>query len=86
VRGKLLARAGEAFEGEVTCREAVRMTWLTDDPTAQGDAHSDLAEVLAMTGRPVDAAAELTTAADLFERKGNAVAAARARERIAALA
>src|SRR5262249_970644 len=82
VRGKLLARAGDAFEGEVTCREAVRITWLTDDLPAQADAHAALAEVLAMTGRPDDAAAELATASDLFDRKGNAAGAARARERI----
>jgi hypothetical protein len=46
---------------------------------------SDLAEVLALGGRDEDAAAELGRAVALYERKGNVVAGAKARRRLAEL-
>jgi hypothetical protein len=50
-----------------------------------GHAYVALADVLAVAGRPTDAAQALNHAAMLFERKGDVVSAAPAREQIAVL-
>jgi hypothetical protein len=50
-----------------------------------GHALADLAEVLALNGRPGQGAAQLDRALALYERKGNVVSAARARRRLAEL-
>ena len=52
---------------------------------AQGDAYTDLAEVLLLAGAPSDAAAALNEALERYERKENLVSASRARERLAEL-
>jgi class 3 adenylate cyclase len=83
VRGKVLAQAGQPGEGEALVREAVTMIMRTDDLNQQGDSLMDLAEVLAMAGRGGEASQVRAEAASLFERKGNLVAAARARTELA---
>jgi hypothetical protein len=59
------------------------MIMRTDDLNQQGDSLMDLAEVLAMAGRGGEASQVRAEAASLFERKGNLVAAARARTELA---
>jgi len=54
----------------------------TDSPKVQGDALSDLAEVLAAAGRPTEATAALHDALELYERKQIVPLARRTRERI----
>jgi class 3 adenylate cyclase/tetratricopeptide (TPR) repeat protein len=82
VRAKLLARAGRFEEGAAIAREAVRLAHTSDDPTAQGNALLDLAEVLEGGGQTAEAAASLMAAAARFEAKGNVVSAADARRRL----
>jgi tetratricopeptide (TPR) repeat protein len=83
-RAKLLARAGRVDQGADLAREAVRLAHTSDDPTAQGNALMDLAEVLSAAGLTAEAEATLVEAAARFEAKGNtaadALASARLRE------
>jgi tetratricopeptide (TPR) repeat protein len=85
VRAKVLAQRGEHAEAEELAREAVALGEQTDFLDAQGDAHADLAHVLAMTGRSGDAAAALEQALARYERKENLVMAERVRARLAEL-
>jgi class 3 adenylate cyclase/tetratricopeptide (TPR) repeat protein len=84
IRAKVLARAGKPEEAERLAREAVEIVASTDMTNDHADTVMDLAEVLALAGRADDAAAAITQAVELYERKGNAVSAERARERIGA--
>jgi ATP/maltotriose-dependent transcriptional regulator MalT len=70
-RAKVLARRGDLGQAERLSREAVEIAEATDLFNAQGNALSDLAEVLAVAGRAGEAAAVLIRAAERFERKGN---------------
>ena len=72
VRAKLKARAGQHADGEALAREAVALFAATDMVDYHAHALADLAEVTAGTS-------PLEEAIALFERKGNAVAAERAR-------
>jgi DNA-binding SARP family transcriptional activator/class 3 adenylate cyclase/tetratricopeptide (TPR) repeat protein len=78
VRAKLLApqRWDEAHE---LATEAVRLAERTDFLTIHADALVDLAEVLRRGGRADEAAASLSAAQELFERKGDVASAARVR-------
>ena len=84
VRGKLLARQGHHDEARDMAREAVRLAQTSDDPTAQGNALVDLAEVLAAAGQAADAEASLSAATGRFEAKGSTVGVAAARARLEA--
>ena len=84
VRAKVLARRGEHAEAERLAREAVTIGEGTDMLNGQGDAYADLAEVLQLSGKAGEAAAELERALDRYERKGNLVMARRIRDRLAA--
>ena len=70
-------------EAEALAREAVAFAEMTDVLNNQGDAFSDLAEVLSSAGKPEEARAALEQALDRYDRKRNLVAAARVRERLA---
>ena len=70
-RAKVLARRGDLGHAEKLSRKAVEIAEATDLFNAQGDALSDLAEVLTLAGRPTEATAALMRAAGRFERKGN---------------
>jgi tetratricopeptide (TPR) repeat protein len=85
VRAKVLARQGGLADAERYAREAVSLADQTDMLNWQGRALLDLAEVLALAGRPEEAAAELVRATALYERKGNVVAEAKARGKLAEL-
>jgi tetratricopeptide (TPR) repeat protein len=76
VRAKVLAREGRAEEAEALAREAVALLEPTDLLSMRADAMLDLADVLTS-----DADQLIADAVALYERKGNATAAARARHR-----
>jgi hypothetical protein len=61
----------------------VRLVSTTDQLNRQGDALLDLAEVLAAAERLDRAAGAIREAAELYERKGNVVSAARTRSLLA---
>jgi predicted ATPase/class 3 adenylate cyclase len=79
VRAKIRARRGELAEAEALARQAVALVEKTDMLNTQGDTLADLAEVLALAGRPTEAISTLEQAAELFERKGNRVSLERVR-------
>ncbi|MGH2529640.1 MAG: BTAD domain-containing putative transcriptional regulator [Actinomycetota bacterium] len=85
VRAKVLARRGELREAERLAREAVAYADAADLLNMGADAHLDLATVLESAGRGTEATAEIEAAIGLFERKGNVVSAARARDRLLGL-
>jgi tetratricopeptide (TPR) repeat protein len=81
----LASRRGDDAEAVRLAREAVGFAQETDSPWAQGDAFSDLAEVLEAAGLRDEAAAALGEALACYERKQILPFARRARERLAAL-
>jgi tetratricopeptide (TPR) repeat protein len=85
VRAKLLAREGSVAEGEALAREAVGFVSATDLLTRQGDALLDLAEVLRLGGNAAEAEATVREAHERYARKGNVVAAERARSLVVTL-
>ena len=70
---------------EQLARESVALAGASDFYLAHADALMDLAEVLAIRERPVEAAQCVSEAITLYERKGNGLAATGARERLAGL-
>jgi predicted ATPase/class 3 adenylate cyclase len=78
-RAKIRARRGELGEAEALARDAVALADKTDLLNTQGDTLADLAEVLALAGRPAEAASVLQQAAEVFARKGNLASLARVR-------
>ncbi|HEX3687355.1 MAG TPA: adenylate/guanylate cyclase domain-containing protein [Gaiellaceae bacterium] len=80
-RAKILARRGELEPAEALAREAVRIGEPSDLLSTRAEALCDLAEVLALSGRREDALAALDDGSELYERKGNVTALARARLR-----
>jgi tetratricopeptide (TPR) repeat protein len=76
---------GQHADAERLAREAVDFSLLSDSPLYQGDALSDLAEVLEAAGRRDEATATLREALDCYERKPITPLARRTRERLAAL-
>jgi tetratricopeptide (TPR) repeat protein len=83
VRAKVLARRGEHTEAERLACEAVEICDATDLLDAQAEAYADLAEVLALGGRPEGAVEALEQALARYERKENVVMAQRVRARLA---
>jgi class 3 adenylate cyclase/tetratricopeptide (TPR) repeat protein len=79
VRAKLAARAGRTAEAEALAREAVGLFAATDMVNDQAHAAASLADVLTQTGSNGEAATEFGRAVELYESKGNVVAAERAR-------
>jgi len=86
LRAKLAARGGELEWAEARAREAVELLEQTDYVLFHADALLDLAEVLRLAGRPEEAGAAGLEAIRLFERKGNVVAARKARAALADVA
>ena len=75
VRAKILARRGELEDAEELGREVLRLAENTDFPELKASTALDLAEVLDAAGK-TDAAQELVAGAkEIYERKGNVVAA-----------
>jgi class 3 adenylate cyclase/tetratricopeptide (TPR) repeat protein len=79
VHAKVQARRGRCERAEALAREAVALAAPTDLLSHHGDAMLDLAEVLRVCGRTGDAERAALTALSLYEQKGNAAAASRAR-------
>jgi len=76
---------GHHSDAEQLAREAVTITERTDALNWQGDAFSDLAEVLHAAGRRDEAEAALTQALERYERKLNLAQAAQTRARLAGM-
>jgi predicted ATPase/DNA-binding SARP family transcriptional activator len=79
VRAKICARRGAKGEATALGEDAVRLAEPTDLLVIHADALLDLADVLAIAGRPADAEDAARRGLELYERKGNLVSAARAR-------
>ena len=69
-RAKICARRGDLAEAEALAREAVAVAETTDLLNTRGDTLADLGEVLALAGRPGEAAAVYDQAAELFRAQG----------------
>ena len=80
VRAKLRASEGAHEEALQLAESAVELTRRSDEPISQANALADLAEVLDAAGRTDEANQTRAQAIDLYERKGDIVAAAAARE------
>jgi class 3 adenylate cyclase/tetratricopeptide (TPR) repeat protein len=76
VRAKILARRGELEPAEELGRQAVSFADGTDFPDLKAWTSLDLAEVLESAGQTNEAAKLVSHAKELYERKGNVVAAA----------
>jgi predicted ATPase/DNA-binding SARP family transcriptional activator len=85
-RAKLLARRGQAADGEELARKALRLAEPTDFLNMRAQAHLDLGEVLRLAGQTSEAVAVVDEAAELYEQKGNTVSAGLARAARAELA
>ena len=77
-----MARRGAFAEAEEFGREAVELAETSDFVPAHGDALADLAEVFELAGRREDAARALEGAVELYEVKGNVLAAGACRARL----
>jgi tetratricopeptide (TPR) repeat protein len=82
LQARILAARGRSGEAEELARSAVALAARTDFLNQHGDALLELAGVLAAAGRAAEARAAVGDALELYERKGNLVAAARARGRL----
>ena len=82
-RAKVLAAQGDLGQAERLAREAVALAARTDHLEEHADALMTLAQVLRRAGRAAEAAPALSEALRLYERKGNTVLAARAKEALA---
>jgi class 3 adenylate cyclase/tetratricopeptide (TPR) repeat protein len=77
---RILAARGQLGEAEELARAAVALAARTDFLNQHGDALLELAAVLAEAGRATDATAAAGAALELYGRKGNRIATARARQ------
>jgi tetratricopeptide (TPR) repeat protein len=82
-RSKLAGARANVAEAEALARRAVERAAEGDDPNPHGGALVELADALELGSRPDDAAAVLHDALELYERKGNVVAAEHVRQRLA---
>ena len=83
MKAKVLARRGASEAAENLAGEAIAFIEDSDFIPVHAQALMDLEEVLRLAGRPSEGLPILDRAVRLWEQKGNVVAAARARERIA---
>ena len=75
IRGRVLARRGDMEQAELLARQAVSLAEQTDFLNQHADVLLDLAHILHQAGRPEMARARAADALDLYQRKGNSVAA-----------
>jgi class 3 adenylate cyclase/tetratricopeptide (TPR) repeat protein len=75
VRAKILAKRGELEDAEELGREVVRLAENTDFPELKASTALDLAEVLDAADKTDEAQELVSRARELYERKGNVVAA-----------
>jgi tetratricopeptide (TPR) repeat protein len=83
-RSRALAHRGEPEEAECVARDAVELAASTDFLDLQGQTLMSLAEVLRIAGRARAAGLLIETAQKTYERKGNLVAARKARDALSA--
>jgi hypothetical protein len=81
----LLAREARFAEAEAIARENVAFSEEGDFLAARAEAWAGLSEVLRLAGRVDDAVAAIGRVVELYEQKGNLVAAERARRQLATL-
>jgi tetratricopeptide (TPR) repeat protein len=79
VRAKIHARRGDRAAAQALALEASRISEPGDGLNRRAKVQRDLAEVLRLTGRPVDAALALDRAIELYDAKGNVVEVTRSR-------
>jgi tetratricopeptide (TPR) repeat protein len=77
-----VARKGDLKSAEALARSATDYASRTEAPVLQADAHYELGEVLAMAGRPLEAADCFERAIALFRGKGDVVSEAKAEQRL----
>jgi class 3 adenylate cyclase/tetratricopeptide (TPR) repeat protein len=82
VRAPIVARKGDLKSAEALARSATDYASRTEAPVLQADAHYELGEVLAMAGRPLEAADCFERAIALFRGKGDVVSEAKAEQRL----
>jgi len=82
VAAKLAARAGDFAHAERLAHAALDLLVDTDVLNNQATCLLALGEVLTLSGRPAEAASAFQEALELFERKGNLVAASKTRLRV----
>jgi predicted ATPase/class 3 adenylate cyclase len=80
IRARALARRGSLDEADALAREGLELAERTDNLGSQGSALLALAEIGEAAGRSEEAGRLLDRARELFERKGNVVAAEKVRE------
>ena len=80
IRAPIVARAGAVAEGEALARAALALARQTEIPMLEADALAELASVLQIAVRPLEAAQALDDALALYVAKGDVVSAGRARE------
>jgi len=85
VRARVLARRAEIQGAEALAREALAIAGATDFVNERADALIDLSHVLEASRRRDEAVSAASGALDLYEAKGNVVAAAAARSRLGEL-
>ncbi len=83
LRAQLLSRSGEHDEARRVAQAAITLAERTDGLVDHGDACLSLAKVLAAAGDAAGARAAAERSADLYERKGAAALADRARSMLA---
>jgi tetratricopeptide (TPR) repeat protein len=81
-RARIQAGRGLYDEAAKLGRDAVALSEATDDLNMRGDTLADLGAVLSAAGETREAWAALRSALELYETKGNAVAAARTRSHL----
>jgi tetratricopeptide (TPR) repeat protein len=79
IRAPIVARAGDLTGAETLARKAVELVRRTEAPLMQADALAELAEVLNIAGRSVEARAAIEEATALYCSKGNLVSEAQCR-------
>jgi tetratricopeptide (TPR) repeat protein len=85
VAALVAAHRGEHTDADRLAREALTHTHQTDSPKLQADAYCDLAEVLEVAGRRVEAVAAWQEALDRYERKQIIPLVRGVRDRLSAL-
>ena len=86
IQAVILGRRGELHDAKRFALEAVAMADDSQQPDTRAEARMDLAAVLRLAGRPEEGAKRAREALELYENKGNQVAAGKARNLLATLA
>ena len=85
-RAKVRARRGDLAEAEALAGKAVAVVEATDLLNTRGDTLADHAEIVALAGRPEEAAAIYGRASEVLEQKGNRASLDRVARAVEALA